>query len=242
MAWIDSGMKRSECHQQVWRYIGEPQEPGQQGSVGPADVNNWLQSAQYKVRNDLPEEYTLEGFKLDTATVFASQDANTTSFNLPTDYFSFETLTLYPTGISGTMYIATYRNRKQFDHEKVNAYSSQRQTTEGGYYCTALRGLMLMTPAFTGSLRQARLEYLPKPVFPATDNAYLDVPEIGEELVCLWIAVQGAAKQGNVNLAESLRNQYNQRLMELGVQGLTDRQQKVFPAGTEAAGLRQGGR
>lgn len=241
MAWTDSGMTRGECHQQVWRYIGEPNEPGQQGGVGPADVNNWLQSAQYKVRNDLPEEYTQEGFKLDTITVFSSVDANSTSFNLATDYFSYETLTLYPAGIGGTMYIATYRNRKQFDHEKVNAYSSQRQTTEGGYYCTALRGLMLITPAFAGSSRDARLEYLSKPVFPAGDAAYLDVPEIGEELVCLWIAVQGANKRGNVTLAESLRNQYNQRLMELGVQGLTERQQKVFPAGTEVAGPRGGG-
>ena len=231
-----STMTRLQAHLEVKRLIKEVGQAGHEGNWSQVDTNNNLQAGLYKVTNDMPIEKLQEKYLVQQQTIFAATDNASCSFTLPTRYMRFCTLTVYPTGIAGLVYDAEYLNKSEYQQQKVNNYSSAVQTTTGEYFCTALRGNMFIIPQLSGSSIRADLEYLPEPAGPTTDVAVLDITKEGEQLVCLWIAQQAAIKKGDLNLAAWLSNQYDNRLAQLGVQGLTVRTEKAFPAGTEIAG------
>lgn len=229
-------MTRAQAHLQVKRYLNEPENQGDEGFISEADINNWIPSAQFKVRRDLPEENMQSEFTVNVLTTYAVRDNNVIELTVPSNFKRFESLTVYPTGTNGTPYRAALVNRKRFDHERVNCYSSAVQTTTGGFFCTVIQDKILVTPKDSNFSTSSvfNLTYLPVPTTPSSDSSYLDVPEEGEELVCLWVAVLCAIKAGNTNLSDKLKAMYSELLAGIAIRGMTTRTQKSLPPETEA--------
>lgn len=229
-------MTRAQVHLQVKRYLNEPETQGEEGFVSEADINNWIQGAQFKVRRDLPEENIQSEFQTNMITHYSERDNTIIELTVPSTFKRFESLTIYPTGTSGTPYRATLVNRKRFDHECINYYSSAVQTTTGGFFCTVIEDKILITPKDSSFSTSSvfNLCFLPKPTVPSADTSYLDVPEEGEELVCLWVAVLCAIKAGNTNLSDKLKAMYSELLAGITIRGITTRTQKSLPPEAEA--------